>query len=639
MPQVSLRDRLRYRFDLTLSRGAPALIAWLLAITLLMVLLGALFVVITGLHPDDAGFFATLWSTLMHALDAGTVAGDAGSVAYLGVMFLVTLGGIFVVSILIGLITSGIESKLDDLRKGRSFVCETDHTVILGFTPQIFSVISELVVANKSRGQAAVAVLADRDKVEMEDDIRARLPDLGSTRVVCRSGSPIDPVELAIVNPNEARSIIVLAPEGDNPDAHIIKTLLALTQGKSRKEGAYHIVAEIRDPRNLDAARIAGGQEAQLLPTELLLSQIAVQTCRQTGLSVVFTELLDFDGDEIYMKLEPSLSAKTFRDALFAYETSMVLGVRHTDGSVALLPALDLVIQPGDAIIAISEDDTTVQVSGMARPPIDEEAIIVMHEPERPKPEKILLLGWNRRAPRILRGFDAYVELGSSVMVVADVNASSAIADACRFLRHLDVRFERADTTDRAVLDRLTEQHYDHVITLSYSDELDPQEADARTLITLIHLRDIESKRGELFSVVSEMLDLRNRQLAEVAKADDFIVSDKLVSLMLAQVSENKDLARVFEDLFDPEGSEIYLKPASNYVATSTPVSFYTVLESAARRGEVAIGYRTAVPTAKAPFGVRVNPPKSERISFNEDDRIIVLAAGASGLLPLISAA
>ena len=40
------------------------------------------------------------------------------------------------------------------------------------------------------------------------------------------------------------------------------------------------------------------------------------------------------------------------------------------------------------------------------------------------------------------------------------------------------------------------------------------------------------------------MLDVRNRELAEVTQADDFIVSDKLVSLMLAQVSENKDLTR-----------------------------------------------------------------------------------------------
>ena len=50
------------------------------------------------------------------------------------------------------------------------------------------------------------------------------------------------------------------------------------------------------------------------------------------------------------------------------------------------------------------------------------------------------------------------------------------------------------------------------------------------------------------------MLDLRNRELAEVTQADDFIVSDQLISLMLAQVAENKHLNAVFADLFDPRG-------------------------------------------------------------------------------------
>ena len=36
------------------------------------------------------------------------------------------------------------------------------------------------------------------------------------------------------------------------------------------------------------------------------------------------------------------------------------------------------------------------------------------------------------------------------------------------------------------------------------------------------------------------MLDIRNHNLAEVTHADDFIVRDKLVSLLLAQLSENK---------------------------------------------------------------------------------------------------
>ncbi len=62
------------------------------------------------------------------------------------------------------------------------------------------------------------------------------------------------------------------------------------------------------------------------------------------------------------------------------------------------------------------------------------------------------------------------------------------------------------------------------------------------------------------------MLDIRNRQLADITSADDFIVSDKLISLLMSQVAENKFLMRVFEDLFDADGSEIYIKSAKEYV-------------------------------------------------------------------------
>jgi hypothetical protein len=169
---------------------------------------------------------------------------------------------------------------------------------------------------------------------------------------------------------------------------------------------------------------------------------------------------------------------------------------------------------------------------------------------------------------------------------------------------------------------------YKHVIVLSYADTLDPQRADARTLITLLHLRELAERAGQPFSIVSEMLDVRNRALAEVTKADDFIVSDKLVSLMLSQVSENKRLNAVFADVFDPEGSEIYLKLASYYVALGEPLNFYTVAEAARQRGEIAFGYKLrahASDPAKA-YGVVVNPDKSKPITFSEWDRIIVLA-------------
>ena len=57
-----------------------------------------------------------------------------------------------------------------------------------------------------------VAILADRDKVEMEDEIRARLGSLGRLRVVCRTGSPTEPADLELVNPQAAASVLVLSP-------------------------------------------------------------------------------------------------------------------------------------------------------------------------------------------------------------------------------------------------------------------------------------------------------------------------------------------------------------------------------------------------------------------------------------------
>ena len=189
------------------------------------------------------------------------------------------------------------------------------------------------------------------------------------------------------------------------------------------------------------------------------------------------------------------------------------------------------------------------------------------------------------------------------------------------------INLRAGDSTDRATLDSLGVESFDHIIVLCY-DSLDRSRADARTLITLLHLRDIAARLDRDFSIVSEMLDLRDRALAEVARADDFIVSDRLISLMIAQVAESKHLNAVFGDLLDPEGSEIYLKPAGDYVALGEAVPFLAVIEAARRRGEVAFGYRTAAVAedAASGYGVSVNPPKAAPVTFAAADRIVVLA-------------
>jgi voltage-gated potassium channel Kch len=424
-----------------------------------------------------------------------------------------------------------------------------------------------------------------------------------------------------------ARSIIIVATETDDPDTNTIKTLLAIVKNPRRRPQPYHIVAEIRDSNNLNVAKMVGGDEAVLIMLGDLISRITVQTCRQSGLSVVYTELLDFGGDEIYFKTEPALAGKTFGEALLAYEDSAVIGLRRAQGGTQLNPPMDTVIAEGDQIIAISEDDDTIRLSELKDVGINTSAVRAAAG-WAPTPERTLILGWNWRVPTIINELDAYVAPDSAVTVVADVEeGETIIAENCENLKNETVTYQYDDPTDRRTLDALDIPSYDHVIVLC-SDRLEQQQADAKTLITLLHLRDIADKLDHPFSIVSEMLDTRNRELAEVTRPDDFIVSERLVSLMLSQVSENGELKDVFDDLFDPEGSEIYLKPVGNYVTAGEPVNFYTIVESARHKGEVAIGYRlkAIVNAAEKAYGVVVNPKKSEKVVFTGGDKIIVLA-------------
>jgi voltage-gated potassium channel Kch len=483
------------------------------------------------------------------------------------------------------------------------------------------------VQANENQRRPRIVILADTDKVEMEEEVRKRVPSTGRTKVVCRTGSPMDLDDLDIANPAGARSIVVLAPDGDDPDSLVIKTLLAITNSPRRKQGEYHIVAQIRDAGNVEAAKLAGGREVSVVDTGDIAARLIVQTCRQSGLSVVYSELLDYGGDEIYMPDEPGLAGARYGDALLAYGTSSLIGLRRRDGRVEVNPPMETRIGPGDLPIVISEDDDTAVLAEMP-PHIDSQAIAVSQRPA-PAPEHTLLLGWNRRAPAIVRELDGYVAPGSVLHAVADHDGFEAEVEAVRAsLSNLEVDTKRDDPTERRTLDSLSVAGYHHVIVLCDSDQLEPDQADARALVTLLHLRDMQARSGQNYAIVSEMLDDRNRRLAEVTQADDFIVSDKLISLLLTQVSENRHLHQLFGDLFDPEGSEIYLKPVTEYIHTGRPVTYATVVAAARMRGESAIGYRLAAHAtdAERSYGVVVNPPKDDRITFQPGDRVIVLA-------------
>jgi Castor and Pollux protein voltage-gated ion channel component len=628
---MSLRQRFRYRFDNLMSRGVGAQILLLAVVTAVLVLITAGAVMLFGVTPaDDQGnhdsFGMLAWKSLMHALDPGTLSGDPAGWTFLFIMLFVTIGGLFVLSALIGVLNQGFGAMIEGLRRGRSSVIERGHTVILGWSPKIHTLLSELAEANANQRDACVVILAERDKVAMDADV---LPPLRGRRlrVVTRSGNPMAPADLALASLPTSKAVIALAPESHadgtpmaahESDTVVLKTLLAIS--KAAPGGELHVVAEIYDTRTEAVARMVCGKDAGLILASPLISRLLVQTGRQSGLSVVYTELLDFAGAEIYVHEERALVGSAFRDAVHRYGTSSLIGVLTAGGETLVPPPLDRAFAKGDRAIAISDDDDTVILDGA--PPKLEDGALIPPPPAQPvAPERTLVLGAGARIAMVLHELDAYVAPGSETVVVAE-----AIPELPK-LANMKVSARTGDLTDRSVLDALEVPGFDHVLVLSETANRTQEMADARTTVTLLHLRDIERLAGKKVPITSEILDIGNRELASVSEADDFIVSNTLVSLMVSQIAENRHLVRVFDELFAPEGHEIYLKPATDYVRAGEH-AFGVVCEAALRRGEIAIGYRIAARAgdADAQFGVAINPPKSRYVSLGSGDKLIVLA-------------
>jgi len=160
---------------------------------------------------------------------------------------------------------------------------------------------------------------------------------------------------------------------------------------------------------------------------------------------------------------------------------------------------------------------------------------------------------------------------------------------------------------------------YEQGILLGYREGISPGDADARTLLTLMALRRRWPKgRPPEVRLVAEVLDQRNVHIAQMAGVDDFIVSDQLASLMVAQLSERAELRDVFNELFDARGASITLRPAKRF-APNGAATFAEIVAAGNLFAESVLGYRTNN------GHVTLNPEKSATVRLGPEDEVIVL--------------
>lgn len=637
-----LKAKFRYRSDEFLSGGAGRQLLFLFGLTMAVVVVFTILSIPTSVGPEGTDdkpvtLLDKSWFYFTRMLDAGTMGGDEGNLNRL-LSTGATILGVVVAGLLISSLAGNFQERLDAIKRGGSPVMESGHFLILGWSEKIYSVIDQISEAYATE-KIVVVVMADRDKMDMEGKLADKVTHLDRTKIVVRSGSSLDLNDLARVSFDHARAIVVLIDEADTEtpnkaDGRVIKTLLALynhpdIRGKADK---LRVTAEVMLAQNQEIAVIASSGRAQVVKTNEIISKILLQTSRISGLSLVYDELLRFEGNEFHVKQFP-VQGRRFGDMLLDFPNGLLVGTAKTSGGGHTLnPPADYVMQPDDALLILAED-ANVQFAPLPQPP-NLAGIVPQNAPSEKPVEHLLVLGWNEKIFPIIEEFDNYVGSGSSITLVnplAEDERTALIAEKCPPQKNTAVRHLVGEFTSRKLMDKLQPQNYPTVMVLGdASGHVGVEESDTRAIIALLLLRDFRQRAGVTEQeVCSEILDPKNRELAATTEIRDVVISNEMVSMVLAQITYQPLIQPVLEDLFQSDGSEIYIKDLSLYVPLGQPTSFEHLVLAAKARGEVALGIQIYDPDPAKRYGITLNPPLAMRKAAflpKPKDRLVVLA-------------
>jgi len=648
MPKPTIKQILRYRLDNFMSQGGKSIfISLFVCFIAALIFVMALRSVIMTIGPEaqhEGNWFHHLYISFLEMTDPGNMAQDIRSSALYKIPAIVAgILGIILLSMLIGFITTTLAQKLDDLRKGHSKVIEKGHTLILGWNEQrIVEILRELIMANESEGDPSVVILSQEPKEEMDDYLNLALPESErlNTRVVTRSGSTSSLINLKIAAVETCRSVIVLASatedcssdEKNISDARAIKTILAVTNTRKDNDG-LNIVAEIYDSKHHEIIQESCAHTITVVDANDVLAKIIVQTSRSIGLSVVYNEILSFDGCEMYFHAADWKNNK-FGDIQYHFPDGVAIGVRKPDGEILINPPIDFVMEDATEVLIVADDDSTIKFlnNPVAKPrelPLRDYRLDQGIESE-------LIIGWNRKGRIIIQEYADYVLPGSLIDVIVKNPSDKVRAEIERLDRDLpDISIKLHDKNPLKIetLTELNPGTRDNIILLSScGPNQGAEEADSHSILILLMLRKVfENKSVDCKPprLITEVMDSSNQGLISRAGVKDFIVSNRFVSMMLAQISEEAEIKEVYDSLFSEDGSEIYLKPASTYFEeTPIEVSFADCIHIAQKRNEVCIGLKIKKleESQSSNFGVKLIPEKNTKFTLEADDCLVVVS-------------
>jgi voltage-gated potassium channel Kch len=599
-----------------------AVILWLGAITLAAALLSSLLLSLFGVTlagSESGAWFEESWQSLLRILDSGTMAADVGWGRRL-LSLLVTIFGILIAGTLIGLIASGVEQRVEAMRRGRSTVVESGHVIVLGASPRLPEVIDQLTLANRGRKAGAIVVLADAEPSELADAVRGDVPDSRGTRVVYRHGDPSRRSDLSIVGLDTARAVVILGDGEDGGDARVVRAVLAVG-AEMGGFGKIPIVADVASAGTAESLAAACGRGVHPVVASQTVARTMAFALREPGLSQVVGELLDLRGSDLHIRELGDLAGETFGEAVFGVANARPIGRMCPDGTVEINPPPATVLAKGDRLVVLADDASVPKLSAWIEhvPAVAPHAAETRRSDEK-REEHLLLVGWNGLGPRLLAELDGFCAPGSTCNLVYDARLIDP--DDLEIPSTAQLRVTAVPSNSSAsMLELASAPTTTAIVLLGYRGRMSPTEADSRTLLDLMMLQGTSRSRGGAMPrLIVELANRDSVELIEATGADDYVVSDGVASRIIVQLAEQPERRDVLLTLYGPEGPSVRLVPAPQ-LGLHGEVGCDEIIATAFALGWLAIGWRRTEGGAE----VRLNPKTSDRVVLGDEDHIIVI--------------
>eukprot|EP00803_Ostreobium_quekettii_P011333 evm.model.scf_769.2 EVM.evm.TU.scf_769.2 scf_769:22581-30531(-) len=634
---------LAYRVDCWLSTQKYSKALSLLFLTLVLAVLGGLAIFVVS----GANLYNALWDAVAGLGYDWTFASNSEGILTRIVATIISVGGLLVTAVMLSIVSEAIGDKFEEMRRGLCEVLETDHTLILGWSDKLLPVVSELCLANESIGGAPIVIMAERDKEEMEAEISQHGLNARGSRVICRSGNPLLKNDLIKVSCHLARSIIVLANQQspDQSDARVLRIVLSLAAFRDdpRAKGGLkgHIVVEMCDIDNEPLLKMIGKDKVETVVAHDIIGRMMILCGLQPGLASVWQSLMGFEGCEFYMREWQELHGKCFGEALYRFAAAVPIGIKKPSGSVLLKPNDETIIMPGDQLLVLAEDENTYDIGKE----VQFKPTAVPATPPLSKPEKILFCGWRRDMDDMIVVLDSLVPPDSQLWLYNEVKITErkemlfmggldleAGALKNLTLHYMDPSLE-GDLVSRKKLSSLDPGSFSSILILAdeSANGANIADADSRNLTTLLLLRDIMMKTNgckpapkhsrwpslEMIQtvsrqagtvIISEILDSRTKNLIQELSISEFVMSNELVSMVLAMVAESAAVNKILKELCGGDGNELYVYSIEKYMHKGEKLSFFELMARARGCDEILIGlkYRDA-------RGLVLNPPEKSK--------------------------